>query len=74
MSKHNVEEQWHYSIAIAAGFIPVTKDAEGMVRSYQYRHPDGRELLCCTGVHADYWRMSDGGYGYWRTLETYLSK
>jgi len=71
---HRVEDQWHYKYLHAAGFVPVTKSATGLVRSYQYKHSDGRTVTCSTGVNADYWNSSDGQGGYWSALEKYCEQ
>ena len=34
--EHYVENQWHYPILAQFGFMPETKTASGMVRSYLY--------------------------------------
>jgi hypothetical protein len=69
---HAVETQWHYPILIDQGFEAVTKVGIGFVRSYEYQHPDGREVKCTTGVNADYWSSSCGGFGYWSDLRDHL--
>ena len=70
---HPVETQWHYQIMVKAGFLPLTKEAVGFVRKYNYEHPDGRKITVATGVNADYWDdTTSGEHGYWSTLEPYL--
>jgi hypothetical protein len=66
---HSVESQWHYRLLVPYGFIPVQRQAVGLVRGYDYVHSDGRSVRCCTGANADYWTASDGKTGYWATLE-----
>ncbi len=72
---HPVTTQWHYPILTKAGFVPETKEAAGFVRSYLYVHPDGRKIRAATGFNADYWDdLTSGGYGYWGTLGTHVTK
>ncbi len=68
---HSVTTQWHYPILINAGFVAETKEAVGFVRSYVYRHADGRVVTCTTGYSADYWRAADKCMGYHSTLKNY---
>lgn len=69
---HPVTTQWHYPILTEAGFVAVTQEAVGFVRSYDYKHPDGRIVRCTTGSSADYWDSNDGKGGYWGSLEQYV--
>lgn len=73
---HLVEEQWHYPILSAHGFLPETKEGIGFVRSYDYSHPDGRRIRCTTGYSADHWESLDGtkGRGYWSDLEGFIKR
>jgi hypothetical protein len=69
---HRVEDQWHYSILVAAGFVPITKEAVGLVRKYLYEK-DGRQIECSTGAQAEYWvDKSTGEGGYWAELKPFL--
>lgn len=76
---HQVETEWHYKDLIAAGFVPETKEAKGLVRSYTYKHPSGVVVSCTTGFHSDNWRSSAEGSipangGYWGSLKPYLER
>jgi hypothetical protein len=71
---HRVEDEWHYPIVTAGGFVPETKEGVGFVRSYTYRHPSGVTVTCNTGYSSDYWRSSGGDYGYWGSLESFVNK
>lgn len=67
---HRVEDQWHYKILIKYGFTPVTKEAVGFVRKYEYTHPNGATISCHTGASCDY-IMSNGNWG---DLEAWAKK
>lgn len=67
---HKVEEQWHYPILTRYGFNPVTKEDVGLVRSYKYEHPSGRQITVHTGMSSD-WNEGEK-FGYWSDLEPYL--
>jgi len=74
---HPVEQQWHYPILTKYGFVPITKTAQGFVRSYVYEHPVTREMVSAnTGASADYWETTGKGSGdfshFWAGLEPYL--
>ena len=71
---HPVNQQWHYPILTKFGYVPVTKEAPGFVRSYMYTHPDtGRRFRLTTGTNADYWTdMHSEACGYWSDLEPHL--
>ncbi len=71
---HLVEDQWHYPILTSCGFVPETKEGVGFVRSYLYRHPDGRTVRCTTGANADYWVGFDEQRGYWTDLAGWCKK
>jgi len=77
---HPVETQWHYKIAIKYGYVALTKEQEGFVRTYHYRHPEtGHEFFASTGSSADYFNSKDSqgkenGFGYWGELEKFLDK
>lgn len=76
---HPVESQWHYEDLIAAGFVPETKEAKGLVRRYIYKHPSGVVVSMSTGVNADYWSSTAEGSipangGYWSALKPYLNR
>jgi len=76
---HPVEDQWHYPILTKYGYEPVTKEAVGFVRSYDYTHPATRHTIrCCTGYSSDYWRtvpfLPESKQGYWSDLEPYLKE
>jgi len=70
---HPVESQWHYQILTKHGFAPLTKDAAGFVRCYEYQHPSGRKIRASTGANADWWiDMETKKQGYWSTLDSWL--
>jgi hypothetical protein len=75
---HPVESQWHYPIMTKHGWTPVTPEAVGFVRSYDYTHPVNRgSITVTTGYSSDYWKDNnpkDGAYhgGFWSDLEPYL--
>ena len=72
---HLVKDQWHYPIAIKYGFVPITMEAIGFVRSYQYEHPNGHRIVCATGYNRDYFEgISPKGCGLWSELEAFLVK
>lgn len=69
---HKVETQWHYPLMIAAGFTAVTQEQTGFVRNYHYTK-DGLNVVCVTGVSADYWSCTArGANGYHSALEPFL--
>ena len=71
---HPVEKEWHYPILIKYGYVPITKEAVGFVRFYDYEHPITKhKIKARVGVNADYWSADDSG-GYWSELEPYLVK
>lgn len=78
---HQVENQWHHPIMTAHGFKPITKEAKGFVRKYEYVNDAGYKIVCCTGVSADYFQDPQVTFaqlmakvdGYlWSKLEPYL--
>lgn len=70
---HPVESQWHYPILTKYGFQPLTKEAVGFVRSYEYDDTSGHKIKCTTGVNSDYWEdPKTKKSGYWSDLEPYL--
>lgn len=72
---HPVTTQWHHPIMVARGFVPETLEAVGLVRRYDYVHPDGHRIRCTTGVNSDHWQDVTGPVqkaGYWASLEGYL--
>lgn len=72
---HPVETQWHYPVMVSFGFEPVTKEAVGFVRTYEYFHPAGHHIKVSTGVNSDYWtNLKNKEMGYWSELESYLVK
>lgn len=72
---HAVETQWHHPILTRHGFVPETKEAVGFVRSYVYKHADGRVIECTTGSSADYWTdQHTKATGYWASLEKHVSR
>lgn len=72
---HPVEKQWHHPIMVKHGFLAETKEGVGFVRSYTYKHPDGRTIVCTTGVNADTWRDPDTNEsGYWMALEPHIAR
>jgi hypothetical protein len=55
---HPVGTQWHYPIMTRHGWSPLTAEAIGFVRSYDYvqrLHGIEHRIRVTTGVHADYW-------------------
>jgi len=73
---HKVEDQWHYKVLVEHGFIPQDTEAEGFVRSYKYKHANGRVITCTTGSNADYFADEDGVTSkgtYWQDLAVHLS-
>jgi hypothetical protein len=71
---HPVESQWHFPIMAKHGYIPVTKEAIGFVRSYKYINPTtNHSMTATTGPNADYWTDNEGGYGYWGSLDDHLN-
>jgi hypothetical protein len=66
-----VESEWHYKTMAEYGFVPETKQQNGFVRRYVYRHPDGRTIICGTGVNSDYWEI-ENKRNSWDSLENYL--
>jgi len=68
---HPVETQWHYPILVKHGFVALTPYAQDMLRSYNYEHPNGTKIRCCTGVSRDYWEDSKGSWGLWAELEVH---
>lgn len=72
---HLVETQWHFPILTKHGFVAETKEGVGFVRSYVYKHEDGREIVCTTGASADYWTDKHANAtGYWGTLEKHIAR
>lgn len=72
---HPVEKQWHFPILTKHGFVAETKEGVGFVRSYVYKHADGREIVCTTGLNADYWTdKQNKRTGYYGTLEEYIAR
>jgi hypothetical protein len=76
---HLVETQWHHPILTKYGFVPITQEGVGFVRSYLYQHILKMKLMrLTTGVNADYWNEVQGGqnvaFGYHGTLEEHLKK
>lgn len=75
---HPVEGESHYPKLTKYGFTPITKEAVGFVRSYDYQHPNGATVRWSTGVNADYWsgKLADGqtGGGYWPALDVWLEQ
>jgi hypothetical protein len=71
---HKVETQWHYPIMIKHGFQPKTLEVKGLVRSYEYEHPETKHrMIVATGVHCDYWSdLTAKAGGYWDTLESHI--
>jgi len=72
---HPVESQWHYEILTKYGYVAKTKEAVGLVRSYDYSHPAGGHIRVTTGISSDYWydKVNDK-QGYWSDLEPHLRK
>ena len=74
---HKVEDQWHFPILTKFGFKPIQLEAVGFVRSYRYEHPNGRVIVCTTGVNSDRWEemitQDKLRWGYWSELEKHLS-
>ena len=70
---HKVSDQWHYPILISHGFEPITQEAVGFVRSYDYVNNSGEKIQCNTGCNSDYWSGLGGG-GYWGALEPFLKE
>jgi hypothetical protein len=71
---HKVETQWHYEPMTKAGFIPVTTEVMGLVRSYRYER-GSEAIVVTTGVNADYFTDVTSGrnkIGYWNDLGPYL--
>lgn len=51
-----VENEWHYPIMTAAGFVPVTLTYAGDRRRYRYEYPPTKHAITCVmGATADYW-------------------
>jgi len=79
-SIHPVETQWHYPKLTKYGFIPDTKSAVGMVRTYKYHHPETGEIITAsTGANSDHWESDQykftrgkEGEWFWGGLEPYL--
>ena len=69
---HKVEDQWHYEMMTKCGFVPQDLEGIGFVRSYTYKHPNGDQITCTTGVNADHWSGPNGAFGYWKDLELFL--
>lgn len=71
---HKVEDQWHYPILVEAGYEALNKEDVGFVRQYHYKHPaTGHEIMCCTGVSADYWMdRANKKQGLWAELTPHL--
>lgn len=70
---HLVETQWHYAVLIKYGFKPLTYQAVGFVRSYDYVNESGRKIVCNTGLNADYWEdKQTKKVGYHSGLESFL--
>lgn len=73
---HTVENESHYRFFAKFGFIPLTREAKGLVRSYEYKHPNIPNIIKYTiGAHADYWtdQLTQKG-GYWPSLEMHLEE
>lgn len=76
---HKVEDQWHYARLTSIGFVPETKERTGFVRSYLYRHADGRTVRAATGCNADHWEgfSAEGksiAGGYWADLDKWVQQ
>ena len=72
---HSVESQWHHPIMAAGGYVPDTKEATGLVRSYSYTHPDTEHsITVTTGYSADHWAdEANNAHGYWGSLEGHIA-
>lgn len=71
---HKVEDQWHYPILVAAGFVPCTMEGVGFVRHYLYEK-GSKQIICVTGAHCDYWTCDqDNARGYWTDLAPFLKR
>jgi hypothetical protein len=69
---HPVAKQWHYPIMVRYGFEPVTKEAQGFVRTYEYRMA-GHVIRVTTGYNTDSWTdVTRGKTGLWAELEPHL--
>ena len=69
---HKVEDQWHYDIMKNHGFVPITKEAKGLVRQYKYKK-DNHIIMGATGYNSDYWvDENTKARGYWGTLEEHV--
>lgn len=73
---HPVNTQWHYPILIEHGYVALTQEAVGLVRTYVYEHPTTKhQISCTTGAHADYWTdKQNGAQGYWADLAPHLDR
>jgi hypothetical protein len=74
---HPVDTQWHFPIMARYGFQPLTLEAVGLVRSYDYISGDGLglKIRVSTGFSSDYWRdETNNAGGYWSALEPHLRK
>lgn len=72
---HPVTEQWHSPVMVKHGYVAETLEATGLVRRYVYVHPlTSCRIICCTGVHSDYWQDDESGItGLWATLDNHLT-
>jgi hypothetical protein len=53
---------WGHVALVSKGFNTDTPPQKGLVRRYNYQHPDGTKIAVSIGVNADYWdgTLSDG--------------
>lgn len=72
---HPVENQWHYHIMMVYGYVPLTKQGIGLVRSYAYEHPTTKhQIIITTGSSSDYWAdKTNNTQGYWAELTNHLA-
>jgi hypothetical protein len=69
---HPVDTQWHFPIMTRAGFVPVTREAKGLVRRYEYTRGD-HVVVVCTGLNMDYFvDMTLKKERIWSELEKHL--
>lgn len=72
---HPVETQWCYRTLTPYGFVCEDPPQQGLVRSYDFKHPDGTWIRYTIGARMDHWTVKEGirkGGGLWKDLVLYL--
>jgi hypothetical protein len=70
---HPVEKEYHYPYMVAHRYVAITREAKGLVRSYEWEGPKGQRIRYCVGYYKDYWMdVRSGNSGNWPDLERHL--